>query len=74
MPIESKTVYFKIIDPRTIRITGGTKSIRIHKADNVITALETGSGKIFTIGKTLEIDGTPIKINIIRKHFINKLF
>lgn len=71
MSIKSKIVYFKIIDPRTIRITGDTKSIREHKADSDITAVETNSGKIFTIGDVVKIENTTLKVNMIRRHEIN---
>ena len=71
MPIKSKSVYFKFSDPRTVKVTGGTEFIRDHKADNIITAIELSSGKVFTIGDTLKIDKATIKINIIRKQNLN---
>ena len=72
MPIKSKPkVFFTIVDPRTIKITGGTNSIREHKQNNVITAIEMPSGNLFTIGNTVVINSVSIKINIIRKFKAN---
>ena len=40
MSVKSKEVYFNIIDTRTVRVTGGTKSIITHRDTEKIVSIE----------------------------------
>jgi hypothetical protein len=71
MSVKSKQVYFNIMDPRTIRITGGTKSIIAHKAHEDIISLELPDSRLFSIGDVMKIKNQPYKINIIEKVYGN---
>tara|TARA_Y100000401_G_scaffold115611_1_gene119634 strand:- start:1164 stop:1910 length:747 start_codon:yes stop_codon:yes gene_type:complete len=71
MSIKSKQVYFNVMDTRTVRVTGGTKSITAHKDNDKIVSLELPNSKLFSIGDTMTINNQPYKINIIEKMYGN---
>ena len=73
MSVKSKQVYFNITDTRTVRVTGGTKSIIAHKAHEKIVSLELPDSKLFSIGDTITINNQPYKINIIEKMYSNNV-
>ena len=71
MQIEASTVYFKISNPRTVQLTGGTEFIRVHRLNDEITALEMPSGKIFALQNKITVDNKSFRINIIKEITIN---
>jgi hypothetical protein len=71
MSVKSKEIFFNIVDSRTIRITGGTKTIRTHKAKNKIVSLELPDSRLFSTGDVMNIKNHPYKINIIEAVYGN---
>jgi len=66
MQIKDKKILFNIVDSRTVRVTGETSDIKVHTADNEITALDLPSSSIITLGSNLTIKNRPYKVNIIK--------
>ena len=73
MSVKSKEVYFNIIDTRTVRVTGGTKSIITHRDTEKIVSIELPDSRLFSIGDTMTINNQPYKINIIEEIYGNNI-
>jgi len=72
MPVKCDTVLFNIMNARTIRLTGGTKSIKTHKFENKIVSLEIND-RIISIGETISVKKNKFKINAIDYKYLGNV-
>jgi hypothetical protein len=70
MSVKCDTVIFHPTNARTVRLTGGTKSIKAHSFNNEIVSLEIPSDLVISIGETISVKGKQYKINTIKKLYI----
>lgn len=72
MPVKCDTVLFNIVNARTVRLTGGTKSIEPHKFDKKIVSLQI-KNRILSVGETVSVKKNKFKINIIEKKTLGNI-
>ena len=72
MPVKCDTVLFNITNARTVRLTGGTKSIKAHKVNKEIVSLEIND-RIISLGETISIKKNKFKVNEIEKKFLGNV-
>ena len=70
MPVKCETIIFNIMNARTIRLTGGTKAIVVHKYKDEIVSLELPNDLVISLGETIPIKNKKYKVNIINKLYI----
>ena len=70
MSVKCETVIFNIMNARTLRLTGGTKAIKVHKFEDEIVSLEIPGDTVVSVGETISIKGKKFKINIINKLYL----
>jgi len=73
MGIKVKELVYSIIDALSFRISGGTKLLEEHKADNKITALEGENGLYINTGLTLKVQKFKYIINHIEAKVNNNI-
>ena len=72
--IKCKELTYTVVDPLTIRITGGTNSITpVRNTENDIIELTTEDGLSYKAGMTLAHKKRPYKINIIEQGITKKI-
>tara|TARA_R100001594_G_scaffold87078_1_gene121479 strand:+ start:860 stop:1600 length:741 start_codon:yes stop_codon:yes gene_type:complete len=72
MPVKCETVIFNIMNARTLRLTGGTKSIKTHKFNEEIVSLEIAD-KVISLGETISVKNNKFKVNLITKKYIGNV-
>ena len=72
MPVKCDTVLFNIVNARTVRLTGGTKSIEPHKFNKKIVSLQI-KNRILSVGETVSVKKNKFKINIIEKKTLGNI-
>tara|TARA_R110000822_G_scaffold101204_1_gene227398 strand:+ start:850 stop:1596 length:747 start_codon:yes stop_codon:yes gene_type:complete len=70
MPVKCDKIILNPINARTIKITGGTRSIKAHRHNDKIVSLEMPEDRMFTLGQTISVKKKRYKINIIKQMFI----
>jgi len=73
MPVKCEKAILNPVNARTIKITGGTKAIKTHKVKGNIISLEFPTGRIISLGETIQIKNRPYKINIIKKRTVGNI-
>jgi hypothetical protein len=70
MPVKCEKAILNPTDARTIKITGGTKTIVSHKYKDKIVSLEFPDGTVISLEQTITVKKRPYKVNIIKKTFV----
>tara|TARA_X000001382_G_scaffold36121_1_gene23738 strand:+ start:4300 stop:5037 length:738 start_codon:yes stop_codon:yes gene_type:complete len=65
--VKCETVLFNPLNARTVRLTGGTKTINPHVFDAEIVSLEMPTDVVISTGKTISIKNRKYKVNFIDK-------
>ena len=73
MPVKCDKIILNPTNARTIKITGGTRSIRAHRHDDKIVSLELPEDRIFSLGQTIKVKKKRYKINIIKQIFVGNV-
>lgn len=73
MAVKCDKIILNPTNARTVKVTGGTRSIKAHKYNDKIVSLELPGDKIIALEQTISIKEKSYKVNIIQKSFISDI-
>tara|TARA_Y100000004_G_C8929422_1_gene419222 strand:+ start:825 stop:1571 length:747 start_codon:yes stop_codon:yes gene_type:complete len=73
MAVKCDKIILNPTNARTVKVTGGTRSIKVHKYKNKIVSLELPDDKVIALEQTISIKNKSYKVNIIKQNFVSDI-